>query len=134
MIQITELINIYPKASLIIISILVTLIMTTVRYFVTDKELMRDIKQKQKWIREEMKKYKDNVEKMAELNQQMLEHFPAQMKQTMKLMAITFIPMIVLFGWLRKIYTPLIGGSWIWWYIGIAMVVGIVLSKILKLE
>ena len=69
-----ELIQSNPRMSIILISVLVTGIMTAVRYFVTDRELMREIKQKQKNIREEMKKYRDNLEKMSELNHQMMEN------------------------------------------------------------
>jgi uncharacterized membrane protein (DUF106 family) len=133
--SINELILANPITSIIVISILVTVVMTAIRYFVTDRELMRDIKKKQKFIREEMKKYRDNVEKLNELNQQMMEQFPAQMKQTFKIMLITFVPLLILFAWLRSTFAlTVIAKSWIWWYIGISLVVSIVLGKVLKLD
>jgi uncharacterized membrane protein (DUF106 family) len=124
-----------PKASIIIISLLVTIFMTVVRYFATDKKLMREIKEKQKWIKEEMKKYRDNADKTMELNKQMMEHFPAQMKQTFKLMLLTLIPLLILLGWLREVFAQTaIASTWIWWYVGFSMVFGIILGKIFKLD
>jgi len=132
---IVEYIQTNPLLSVVIISIIITSIMTTLRYFVTDRELMKDIKEKQKFIREEMKKYKDNVEKLNDLNKQMMEHFPAQMKQTFKLMLITIVPMIIIFGWLRETFaTTTMAGSWLWWYIGFSMAFSIFLGKALKLD
>ena len=132
---ITELIISNPKLSIIIISLLVTLFTTIIRFFVTDKELMREIKKKQKWIREEMKKCRDNADKMADLNKQMMEHFPIQMKQTFKIMIITLVPLLVLLAWLREVFEmTIIANSWIWWYILPSIVFGMVLGKLFKLD
>ncbi len=129
----TGLITAYPKMSIIVLSLLVTLFTTLVTYFVTDRELMRSIKEKQKWIKEEMKKCKDNADKMIELNKQMMEHFPAQMKQTFKIMLVTFIPLLVLLWWIRGTFTEILP-NWIWWYIGSSLVFSIALRKIFKLD
>ena len=132
---ITELIQTNPKISIVIISLLVTLFTTIIRFFVTDKELMREIKSKQKWIREEMKKCRDNADKMADLNKQMMEHFPVQMKQTFKIMIITIVPLLILFAWLRNVFAlTIIANSWIWWYILPSVVFGMALGKLFKLD
>ena len=132
---IIEYIQTNPLLSVVIISIIITSIMTALRYFITDRELMRDIKEKQKAIREEMKRYKDNAEKLSELNKQMMEQFPVQMKQSLKLMLITIVPMIIIFTWLRKTFAlTTMASTWIWWYIGFSMAFSITLGKILKLD
>lgn len=122
-----------PKISIIIFSLGVTIFMTIIRYFFTDRKAMREIKEKQKTIREEMKKHKDNPEKIMELNKQMMEHFPIQMKQSFKLMLITIVPMLLLLGWLRSTFTEILP-HWIWWYIIPSLIFGIVLGKIFKLD
>ena len=133
--SISEIIQTNPKISIIIISFLVTLLMTSIRYFVTDRKLMRDIKDKQKFVREEMKKHRDNPDKMIELNKQLMEHFPAQMKQTFKLMIITMIPVLIIFSWMRNAFAVTeIATSWIWWYIVASIVFGIILGKLFKLD
>ena len=124
-----------PRISIMVISLIVTIFMTLVRYFVTDKELMKEIREKQKWIREEMKRHRDNADKIAELNKQMMEHFPAQMRQTFKMMLLTMIPLLILLGWLRGVFAQTtIASTWIWWYIGFSMLFSIILGKIFKLD
>ena len=75
------------------------------------------------------------LEKMMELNQKMMEDLPLQLKQSLKMMLITLVPIILLFSWLREVYeTTTIASTWIWWYIGFSLVFSIILGKILKLD
>ena len=119
-----------PKVSILVISFLVTLFITVVRYYMTDREKMKDLRDKQKELRKEMKEYKDNPEKMMEINKQMLEGMPEQMKMSFKPMLVTMIPILIVFAWMRSTYAlTSIGGSWLWWYIGSSIVFSIILSK-----
>ena len=80
-----------------------------------------------------MKMHKDNADKMMELNKQMMEQLPIQMKQSFKLIIITMIPLLILFAWLRNVFAQTaIASTWIWWYIGVSLVVGITLGKVLN--
>ena len=82
-----------------------------------------------------MKRYKDNAQKLTELNQQMMEHFPVQMKQSMKLMLITIVPMIIIFTWLSETFAlTTLAKTWIWWYIVFSMAFSIFLGKLFKLD
>lgn len=129
------LIQAHPKIGIIVLSLIVTLVTTIISYLVTDKEFMKRVKEKQKTLREEMKKYKDNPEKMMEINKKMMEDMPQQMKQSMKIMVITIVPLLVFFSWLRNIYsTTAIAGSWIWWYIGFSIIFSILLRKIFRMD
>lgn len=124
-----------PAIAILVISFLATIFVTIINYFFTDRELMRKIKEKQKNLREEMKKYRNDPAKMMEINKQMMEDFPHQMKQSFKIMLITLIPMLLLFGWLRGVFVNTsLGNSWIWWYIIASLVFSIVLRKVLKLD
>jgi len=131
----TALIQANPKIAILILSFMVTFITTIVSYLVTDRKLMKDIKEKQKSLREEMKKYRDNPAKMMEINKKMMEDMPRQMKQSMKIMIITIVPLIVFFNWLRNIYADTsIAGSWIWWYIIASIIFSILLRKVFKMD
>jgi len=63
---INDLILNNPRISLIVISFFVTLFITIVNYFMTDKEKMKALRARQKSLREEMKKHKNNPEKIIE--------------------------------------------------------------------
>jgi uncharacterized membrane protein (DUF106 family) len=91
------------------------------------------MKQKQKALREEMKKFRDNPQKMMELNKQMMEDFPKQMSQSLKVSVITLVPLLLLFGWLKNVYTPLLP-HWIWWYILSSIIFSIFIRKIFKMD
>jgi len=133
--EFTQLILNNPRISIIILSFLVTLFVTTVTYFVTDKKKMREIRVKQKHLRQEIKKHKDNPQKMMELNKQMMEDMPAQIKESYKPMLITIIPLLILFSWLRGTFAETtIASTWFWWYLGASLVFSISLRKLIGLQ
>jgi len=119
-----------PKGSILAISFLVTLFITVVRYYMTDKEKMKALRDKQKALRAEMKEHKSDPERMMKINQQMLEDMPEQMKMSFKPMLVTMIPILLIFAWMRSTYLlTSLAGSWLWWYIGSSIVFSIILSK-----
>jgi len=135
MVDLVSIIILYPQASILLISFLVTLFITIISHYFTDKELMRGIKEKQKRLREEMKQHKDNPQKMMEINKQMMEDFPTQMKQSMKISLITIVPLLFLFNWLRVAFNQTaIATNWIWWYIIASLIFSLVLRKLFKLD
>ncbi len=132
---IIELIQTNPRTSIIIISLIVTIFITVVRYYMTDRERMKEIKAKQKELRKEMKQYRDHPEKMMEINKKMLEDMPEQMKMSFKPMLITLIPILLVFGWMRAVYVgTAIADTWLWWYIGSSIIFSIFLSKSFGLQ
>jgi len=132
---IVELIQQYPRVSIILFSFLVTLFITVVTYFMTDRERMKEIKEKQKRLREEMKNHKGNPDKLMELQKEMMQDLPEQMKHSFKPMLITLIPLLIVFAWFRGIYSEtILGGWWIAWYIGASMVFSLILRKLFKLQ
>ncbi len=135
MVDINSIILAYPKPSILFISFLVTIFITILSHYLTDKKLMREIKDKQKRLREEMKLHKDNPEKMMDINKQMMEDFPTQMKQSMKVSLFTIIPLLFLFNWLKIIFAQTaIASNWVWWYIIASLVFSIFLRKLFKLD
>lgn len=135
MVDISAYIFSYPKTSIILISLAVTIVITLVRYLTTDRAKMKEIRERQKQLRAEAKQFRDHPEKMMEINKKMLEDFPAQMKESIKPMLITIIPILLLFGWMRTVYAATaISSSWIWWYIGASIIFSIILSKVFGLQ
>ncbi len=131
----TELIQNNPRIAIIILSLMVTVFITTVTYFMTDRERMKEIKAKQKALRLEIKKFKHDPAKMMELNKQMMEDMPEQLKHSFKPMLVTIIPLLILLGWLRATFADtVIASTWIWWYIGSSIVFSMGLRKIFGLQ
>jgi len=127
---IIDLIQNNPRISIIIISLMVTIFITVVRYYMTDRVRMKEIRDRQKELRKEMKQFRNHPEKMMELNKQILEDMPEQMKQSFKPMLITLIPILLIFGWMKSTYAITdIASSWLWWYIGSSIIFSIILSK-----
>jgi len=131
--MITEFIQAYPKESIIFISIVVTAISTLLMKWLTNQEHLKSLKKRQKELQEEVKKHKDDGEMVKELQKEMLSITGTMMKSSFKPLLVTFIPFLILIYWLRSIYTPLMGGSWIWWYIGASLISSMIFRKVFKM-
>ncbi|MBR9706702.1 DUF2208 family protein [Candidatus Pacearchaeota archaeon] len=124
-----------PRVAIIFFSFLVTLFITVITYYMTDREKMKAIRDRQKLLRKEMKQYRDNPQKMMELNKQLMADFPEQMKHSMKPMLVTIIPLLILFSWLRSTFAQTaIAGSWFWWYLVSSIIFSMFLRKSLGLQ
>ncbi len=118
---ITTIIQTNPRISIIVLSFIVTLFITIVNYFMTDRKRMKEIKEKQK--------------KMMEINKQMMEDMPEQLKHSFKPMLVTIIPLLILFKWLRATFAiTALAGSWFWWYIIASIVFSMILRKVFGLQ
>jgi len=86
----------------------------------------------------EMKSYKDNPDKMMELQKKVMEKNMKYMLESLKPTIITFIPILFILNWLREYYTALgnpdilFGLTWIWIYIIFSVILSIALRKLLK--
>ena len=131
---IPELLLLNPRISIILVSILASLFISAVQYFVMDKDKMRDLKAKQKALNAEMKLHKENPQKMMELQKELLGHSMESMKHSFKPMLITTIPLLLLFAFINPIYTDsIIAGSWFWYYFISAIASSIVFRKLFNL-
>ncbi|MBI2043054.1 DUF106 domain-containing protein [Candidatus Pacearchaeota archaeon] len=131
--MLNELMISYPKESVILVSIAVTLIMTLVSKYFTNQDRMRELKEVQKTCQIKLKESRDNAKKMAELQKQILECNMELMKHSMKPLLFTFIPLILLIGWLKGVYAETeIAKSWLWWYIGSGIFSSLIFRRLLK--
>ena len=131
--MIKELMTLYPKESVIIVSMLVTLVMTLVTKKFTNQNRMKELKEIQKACRIKIKDNKGDMQKMGEINKEMMECSMEMMKHSFKPLLITFIPLILFFWWVRGIYLETsLGSSWIWYYIVAGIISSIIFRKIFK--
>ena len=129
----TEMMIANPIPALIVMSIIVTFISTVAHKWLTNQDHLKSLKKRQKEIQKELKGCKDGC-KMKELNAEMMKLTGVMMKSSFKPMFVTIIPFLLLFGWLRSIYTPIMGNSWIWYYLGFSIVASIILRKVMDVS
>src|SRR3989338_8487600 len=61
---------------IIVFSAIISLFITLIQKYTTDQETLRQIKKEQKMLQEEMKNYKDNPEKLMELQKKQFAVIP----------------------------------------------------------
>ena len=131
---IIDLIQANPQISIILIAIAVTFVSMMVTMLFTNREKMKDLKNKQSACKDLMKKHKGDSAKMMEIQKEMMACSMEQMRAGFKPMLITFIPFIILFGIIRNVFaTTSIAGGWFWYYLITALVASMILRKVLKL-
>ena len=127
--------------NLIIITFIITLFITLVYKFATNQERLKKLMEEIKIIQDEAKSLKNEpakaIEKQKQLSPLMLEQF----RHSFRPMLITFLPIILIFGWLREAFTVnnesikvIFGLNWIWSYILFSLVFSIIIRKILKVN
>ena len=103
--------------------------MTLVTKKFTDQNRMKELKGIQKACQIKLKEVKGNADEMTKINKQMIECSMELMKPSFRPMLITFIPILLIFWWVRTAYTGVLA-SWIWWYLGSAIISSIILRKV----
>ena len=101
-----QLINDYPLATLVALSLILTFVLTLAYKFFSDQKEIKASKERIKELQEKMKQEKDSEKAMA-YQKEMLEANMKHMRHSMRPMLITFLPLIFIFMWMRKIYLPL---------------------------
>lgn len=132
-----KLLNWNVTYGMLIIVILLSLVTTIVQKYGTDQETLREIKKEQKILQEEMKKYKDNPQKLMELNKKQFEFLPKTWEITMRPVMYTIIPFILFFRWFGDYFTivsfKFLGFlSWFWFYFIFTIVFSSIFRKVFK--
>lgn len=134
------LLNLNLTFGMLVIVFIISLITTLVQKYGTDQKTLRELKKEQKILQEEMKKYRDHPEKLAEMQKKQLEFIPRTMKLSMRPIIYTGVPFILLFRWFMDYFSaPAMEGfkffgflSWFWFYLIFALISGGILRKALK--
>lgn len=94
------LLGLNPFLVILIITFVATLIVTIIYKLVTDQDLMKRLKQDQKDMQKKLKELRNHPEKLAAHQKEMWGKNLEMMKHSFKPTIFTFIPIIILFGWL----------------------------------
>lgn len=96
--------------SIIIISFLISLIIVIVYKKFTNQSLMKELKEEIKELQKQMKALRDKPEEMMKVNKRAMETNMKYMMHSLRPTLITFIPIIIIFGWLNvhMAYYPLV--------------------------
>ena len=107
------LLGMHPLFSLIILSFFISLIITLVYKAMTDQDLMKQLKAEMKEFQKEMKELKDHPEKMMAVQKKAMQTNMKYMGLSMKPTLVTFIPIIIIFGWMHAhlAYEPILPGQ-----------------------
>lgn len=123
---------------MLIIVLVINLITMLIQKYATDQEALKELKKEQKIIQEEMKKYKDHPQKVAELSKKQFEFIPRTFKLTSRAVMFTGIPFILFFRWFGDVFVamgdPKFFGvlSWFWFYLIFTMIFSSILRKVFK--
>lgn len=98
---------------ILIISFVIALIISVIYKYTTDQDLMKRLKEEMKALQKEMKELKQNPEKMMAVQKKAMETNMKYMMQSMKSTLFTFIPIIIIFGWMNAhlAYEPIMPGQ-----------------------
>ena len=134
---------------ILIISFLVTLFQILVYKKMTDQERLKELQKEQKDLQQKLKETKDMTE-MQNHQKKMMELTTEMLKHNMKPMIVTFLPLIIVFYWLKHAYIsagvgniiswgvklPIVGdgGGWLFCYIVFSLVFSVMLRKAFKLH
>lgn len=144
---ITDFIQWSPLVSILVFSAVITFLLTWAYKKLINYPKYKEITDRQKVLRKEMKGLKDQ-DKLLKINNEMMELSMQSLKMTFKPMIITFIPLVLVYGLLGKAYTgagigniiawgadlPVIhtGGGWLFCYIVFSLIFNVIFRKILK--
>src|SRR3989338_10877564 len=88
--------------AVLIMSLLISLIITIIYKYTTNQNLMKEMKDEIKELQKEAKELKDKPAEMMKANKKMMETNMKYMKHSLKPTLITFIPIILIFGWMSS--------------------------------
>ena len=102
-----------PFLVILITAFVVSVLITFVYKLMTDQDLMKAMKDEQKSYQEKIKALKNQPEKMMALQKEMMSKNFDYMKHSFKPTLVTFIPIILIFGWLAGnfAYEPIYPGE-----------------------
>ncbi len=90
-----------PVLAIFIISFVLTFGITLVYKYATDQEKMKKIKKEIKEYQEKIKDLKDKPDEMMKVQKEAMSKQMEMMKHSFKPTLFTFIPLIIIFGWLN---------------------------------
>ncbi|MCX6749434.1 MAG: EMC3/TMCO1 family protein [Candidatus Pacearchaeota archaeon] len=122
---------------MIILVFILALFMTLVQKYTTDQKTLRELKEEQKSLQQQMKKLEAGSKEYTELSMKSMKAMGPMFKLSMRPIIYTAIPIILLFRWFAD-YFALVNFrffgllSWFWFYLIGSIIFSSILRKILK--
>jgi len=119
-----------------ILVLLLSLFMTLIQKYTTDQKTIREMRNEQKSLQEQMKKFEPGSKEHSELGMKSMKMMGPMFKLSMRPIIYTAIPIILLFRWFAD-YFALVDFkvwifNWFWFYLIGTIIFGSILRKILK--
>lgn len=87
--------------AVIILSFMISLIITVVYKYTTDQNLMKQLKEEMKSFQKQIKELRSNPEEAMKIQKRAMQTNMKYMMQSMKSTLYSFIPIILIFGWMN---------------------------------
>jgi len=95
------LINLNPFWGIVILSLSISLLIVVIYKLATDQKEMKRLKNEQKEYQKKLKSLKSDPAEMMKVQKEAMKQNLAYMKHSFKPTLITFIPIILIFGWMN---------------------------------
>jgi len=107
------LVNKSPFLAVLILSFVISLIIVVIYKFFTNQDEMKRLKEEQKEYQIKMKGMRDKPEEMMKVQKEAMKKNMEYMKHSFKATLITFLPIILIFGWMSAhlAYEPIYPGE-----------------------
>ncbi|MFQ5474488.1 MAG: EMC3/TMCO1 family protein [Candidatus Nanoarchaeia archaeon] len=102
-----------PILAIILLSLMISLLMVIAYKLLTNQAKMKELKDKQKDFQKRMKAQKKDPQKLMKMQKEAMVVNLEYMKHSMKPTLFTFIPIIIIFGWMSAhlAFAPIIPGE-----------------------
>jgi len=99
--------------AIILLSFIIALIISVIYKYTTNQDLMKRLKEEMKEFQKQMKELRQDPQKMMAVQKKAMETNMKYMMQSMKSTLFTFIPIIIIFGWMNAhlAYEPIKPGQ-----------------------
>jgi len=96
----SPLLNLPTLMAVIFLSFIISLIITIIYKYTTDQNLMKQLKEEMKAFQKQIKELKKEPEKAMQIQKKSMQTNMKYMMQSMKSTLYSFIPIILIFGWM----------------------------------
>ena len=100
----SPLLKLPPLVAVVLMSFLISIVVILVTKFMTDQALMKKIKEELKDHQKQIKEFKNEPAKAMEVQKKAMELNMKCMSHSLKPTLITFIPIILIFGWMSATF------------------------------
>ncbi len=95
------LLDMSPFWAIVVLAFVITLVITLAYKFFTDQNEMKRLKDKQNDFKQRMKELRSNPDEMMKVQKEAMSTNMEYMKHSLKVTAITMIPILLVFGWMN---------------------------------